>query len=159
PNSLDVGTDAVLLIDLDGSSGTALDGLALHGGGSTVRGLVINGFQRDAIFVSSDGNKVQGNYLGTDPTGTLARPNQEGVLGAGDNNLIGGTTLADRNVISGNTKKGIRIDVSNGFSIQGNYVGVTAQGNAALGNGEAGVQIELGAAAADIRTNVISGNA
>ena len=52
----------------------------------------------------SNGSRIEGNYAGTDKSGTKDLGNAEGVLvqntpaGA----TIGGTTAASRNVISGN---------------------------------------------------------
>src|SRR5690242_1745573 len=50
-NTLTVGDNAVLTVELNGAlAGSTADGLTLTAGGSTVRGLVINGFGRDGIF-------------------------------------------------------------------------------------------------------------
>ncbi len=79
-------------------------GLLITGGSTTVRGLVINRFDGGpgpAIrFQISGGNVVEGNFLGTDITGTVALGNGIGVFIDGtSNNLIGGTTVAARNLI------------------------------------------------------------
>ena len=61
------------------------------------------------------GNVVEGTFIGTDPTGTLARPNSLGgirVFSSG--NRIGGLTAAARNVISGNAAAGIAIQGCDG---------------------------------------------
>src|ERR1043166_7304585 len=118
-------------------------GLVIGGGGSTVRGLAINGFTADGIRLDSSGNSIQGNYIGTDSTGTLARGNgQYGVFVLSTSaNLIGGTNAADRNVIAGGNETGIYI--LNGASnvVQGNYIGVNAAGLLDLGNRNNGVTI------------------
>lgn len=98
------------------------------------------------------GNQVIGNYIGTDPNGTTAIPNSAGVviLGA-SGNTIGGTATGARNVISGNRKApplanlplagGVALISYQSFTgtsgnlIQGNYIGLTRAGTAALGNG------------------------
>ena len=101
--------------------------------------MVINRFGFDAISLEGNGgNVVEGNFIGTDPTGTLARPNGSGgirVFSAG--NRIGGLTAAARNVISGNQATGIAIQNSTatGNVVQGNYIGLNAAGTAALPNG------------------------
>jgi titin len=108
---------------------------------------------------------VQGNYIGTSPGGTLARPNGgDGVfLDAANNCTIGGTTLAARNVISGNTGSGVRLLSSFHNDVYGNYIGTNVGGNGALGNregvwvGEVSDYNEIGAALAGAG-NVISGN-
>ncbi len=51
--------------------------------------------------------------------------------------MIGGTTAAARNVISGNASAGIKLfdDTITGTLVQGNYIGTDASGLAAVGNG------------------------
>jgi hypothetical protein len=106
--------------------------------GSTVRGLCINRFTAFGIDINSSGSHViQGNYIGTDPTGTQARGNTLfGIyVDRSGNNTIGGTTVAARNVISANGAANIYVggDVSSGGNVvQGNYVGTTASGAQAL---------------------------
>ena len=91
-------------VELNGNGLTAT-GLVISGGNSIVRGMVINRFGFDAISLEGNGgNVVEGNFIGTDPTGTLARPNgQGGIRVFSSGNRIGGLTAAARNVISGNT--------------------------------------------------------
>jgi titin len=144
PNTLVVGDSARLLIELDGSSaGTEVDGLQLAAGSNTVRGLVINGFDRYGVFATtSDGNVITGNFIGTDPTGTLDRSTMSaGVFVASDapNTRIGSTDPADRNVLSGNGDPGTRGGAgatlrSRGNVVAGNYIGTDASGVRALAN-------------------------
>ncbi len=167
-NTLPGGEDAVLLIELDGSAAGNSKGLVLEAGagGSTVRGLVVNRFGSTGIELHSDGNVVEGNFVGTDPTGISALPNGNGGVfalfgGTGSNNTIGGTTPAARNVISGNTGPGVSVAFS-GNHVEGNFIGVDATGAAALGNGDRGVSVNgsgntVGGPTAAAR-NVISGN-
>jgi len=81
------------LIEINGSSLPAsTDGLLILAGGSTVRGLAINRCPRDAIRLESLGtNVIQGNFLGTDPSGTVARGNGAGgvMIYGSPGNLIG----------------------------------------------------------------------
>jgi parallel beta-helix repeat protein len=83
----------------------------------------------------ADGNVVQGNYIGTDVTGTASLPNSNGILVSGNNNLIGGTTAAARNIISGNLGDGLDMTGS-GNMVQGNYIGTDVTGTQALGNNQ-----------------------
>ena len=130
--------------------------------GSTLRNLVLNRNGWEAIRVDSNNNTIAGCYIGTDVTGTAASAN--GVFGAnaiwltGNNNIVGGTTAVDRNVISGNTRDGVLISGS-GNTVEGNYIGVAAGGNAALGNANSGVEIDTTSVENTISGNVISGNA
>ncbi len=88
---------------------------------------------------------VQGNYIGTDVTGTRALGGSfAGITISSNNNVIGGLTAGARNVISGNTV-GINLG---GFSsgtvgnvIQGNFIGVNAAGNGPLPNTNQGIAI------------------
>jgi titin len=84
-------------------------------------------------------NLVQGNFIGTDITGTKALPNVTGVdIFDAPNNLV-----SQANVISGNTENGIVIRGANATAnvVQGNFVGTDLTGNGKLGNGEDGVLI------------------
>jgi uncharacterized repeat protein (TIGR01451 family) len=106
-NSQAFGTDAVLLIELNGAgAGGTSSGLVLGAGadGSTIQGLAINRFQADGITIVSGSNVIQGNYIGTDAGGTADLGNLlTGIrVASGAGNRIGGTTPQDRNVISGN---------------------------------------------------------
>ncbi len=151
------------LIELDGTNaGPDANGLVIWAGLSTVRDLVINRFAHTGIDIEElGGNVIQGNYIGTDVTGTLSLGNgDDGVLMATSNNTVGGLTLADRNIISGNQEQGIRISGSeaSGNIVQGNFIGLESTGTAALGNGteccHSGVVIHGGA-----RYNLIGGDA
>jgi len=126
------------LIVLNGSNMTGSYGLSITAGNSTVRGLVINGFTVRAISLGGNGNNViAGNYIGTDASGTSSLPlpnNTVGVYVASANNIIGGTTVADRNVISGNRGPsggtGVWIDTAaaTGNKVIGNYLGTDVSG-------------------------------
>ena len=134
-------TPATILIELNGN-GLLDSGLTINGGNSLVQGLVINRFGQAGILLQSDNNRVQGNFIGTDPTGTLARGNQfSGVLllnGSRDN-LVGGTTPAARNLIAGNGQSGIADFDGFDNRVQGNLIGTDASGTATLGNGFNGI--------------------
>ena len=144
PNTLTVGNNAVLKIELNCTFASSIThGLVLAADNCTVRGLVVNRVQNDgsheiaAIVVAGRRNHIEGNFIGTDPSGTVGRTN----LGYGIyisigsvSNFIGGTSPAMRNVISANTGYGIAI-VASDNPVQGNYIGTTAAGSAPLGNG------------------------
>ena len=177
PNTLAVGNNAVLLIELNGTSAGGVAGVEFRAGGddSTVRGLIINRFNgAKGVAISASNVKVIGNFLGTDSTGMIAMGNQWGVNSTGNGgNQIGSAAVADRNLISGNTI-GIALTNLNSETntVQNNYVGVDATGNAALpnstglvissnfGGSEAGPTIIGGSTATPGRGlgNVISGN-
>ncbi|MEW6155816.1 MAG: hypothetical protein AB1813_00185 [Verrucomicrobiota bacterium] len=157
------------VVQLDGAAAAnTSSGLTLTGGNSVIRGLVIRRFTGFGIWLLSSGNMVQGVYVGTDETGTVARGNSShGIVVGGANNLIGGTIASARNVISANGGYGINIagpDVD-GTMVQGNYIGVNANGTSPLGNGGHGISLYnavrnviIGGDSAGAG-NVISGNA
>ncbi len=130
---------------------------------------VISGNGYDGIGMEQTGassNRVEGNFIGTDATGVLARSNKVhglSILG-GSWNVIGGSTAESRNLISGNGTNGIYIaSVANsgGFSnsIQGNLIGTDLTGANPLANG-AGHGVQLAASHNVVGPgNVISGNA
>ena len=88
---------------------------------------------------------VQGNYIGTDVTGTRALGGSAaGINILSNNHVIGGLVAGARNVISGNE---IGIQVGGFFSgtvgnvIQGNYIGLNAAGTGPLPNTQQGIAI------------------
>jgi CSLREA domain-containing protein len=112
-------------------------------------------------------NLVQGNFIGTDATGTVALGNNwDGILidGSSDN-IIGGNTAGSGNVISANGLSGITVtnDAADNNVIKGNYIGTDLNGTADLGNSADGVNlvsaddIQIGGGESGAR-NVISGN-
>ncbi len=148
-------------IEINGSGAGALSsGFRVLGGGSTLRGLIVNGFGNSGISLESNGNTVAGNYIGINAAGTAALPNAlfgVAVQNGGSGNIIGGTAPTDRNVISGNTGDGIVIvGGTGGNQVLGNYVGINAAGTAALPN-TSGVSIN-GVPNNTVSGNVISGN-
>jgi hypothetical protein len=154
------------LIVLNGTlAGTHASGLTMSAGSSTVRGLVINNFAGIGVLLQTKGgNVIEGNYIGTDPTGTMGQGNGIGIDLASGTNQIGGTSAGLGNVISGNTGNGVTIFGTGaaGNVIEGNLIGTDLTGTIALGNGGSGVVIvgpgnTIGGTLAGAG-NVISGN-
>lgn len=142
----------------------------LIGGTATGAGNLISGNDGDGICACSSifapsTNIIQGNLIGTDVTGTLDRGNTGYGISTGGSVvavgglIIGGTTAAARNVISGNDSAGINAPTP--VTIQGNYLGTDITGMVALGNSGAGVYLynfgTLGGTATGAG-NVISAN-
>lgn len=110
------------------------------------------------IGAGSSGTIIQSNYLGTNAAGTAALSNLSTgivVLGA-SNTIMGGTTAAARNLISGNGT-GISVagsgigGLSNNVRVQGNYIGTNPAGDAALPNRFTGIAVDEGT------TNILIG--
>ena len=145
------------VIELDGSAaGAGANGLYFTAGTNVVRGLAVNRFDASGLrFDGAGGNLIEGNYLGTDPLGTVALGNnRHGLEVRSPNNTIGGTTALARNIVSGNAQRGVHISASlvaapcvpatpcidvSGNVVTGNYIGTDATGGVSLGNGLAGV--------------------
>jgi uncharacterized repeat protein (TIGR01451 family) len=124
--------------------------------GNLAGGINITGAQSDLITVA-------GNFIGTDAAGTDSITTADGVTisALATNNTIGGTTAAERNLISGNIS-GVVISAS-GNLVQGNFIGVDVTGNADLGNIDVGVRVadSLGNMIGGVTngaSNIISGN-
>lgn len=163
------------IVVLDGNGGSG-DGLSLSNtaDGSTIRGLVIRAFSGNGIYVQagSDNNTLVGNYIGSfnadgSNAGAAKRNASEGIEAYGANLTIGGTTVPDRNVISGNASAyNIYLGTgSDGSVVKGNYLGLNAAGTATFSstNGGSGVvtdgtatNVTIGGTAAGAG-NVISG--
>ena len=162
PNTLAVGNDADLRIEIDGGDHGPVLYLNCSSGADrctasglvVVRGLVVNragtGFGDYGVFLNGAGFRIEGNFIGTDPTGSLARRNAIGIIynhNGGANTRIGGTEPAQRNLISGNLFDGITLNGNpasagmNGTRIEGNYIGTDAAGTSALGNGRDGIRM------------------
>lgn len=160
------------IVVLNGTNaGANVNGLTITGGGSTIRGLVINRFSRHGIRVETgSGNIIEGNYIGTDATGTIDQGNLSfGISIVSSNNRVGGVFAGTGNLISGNEFGGVIIGLGTGAPltgnvVQGNIIGLNAAGTAGLGNTFSGLWIRnstapiVGGTSAAAR-NVISGNA
>ena len=170
------------LIGTDGTSPLANGtGVLIEGGAdfNEVGGVygaernIISGNTNEGVRIkdfSTVGNLVVGNYIGTTVAGTADMGNGTygvSIESSAAGNTVGGTTSAERNIISGNDLgSGVRIDGSstNGNLVKGNYIGTAVDGTTDLGNSYDGVLITGGAASNIIggtaagAGNVISGN-
>ena len=172
-NIIGLGADGTTVL------GSATDGIDIWSGSTnnTIGGTapfarnIISGNTRAGITLDGvTGTQpadtiIEGNYIGTDITGTLARPNAFGIYVYGANDeTIGGTTASARNVISSNSD-GILLQLAGATNntISGNYIGTQSNGSLALPN-NVGVTINMSAAGNTIggaalgAGNVISGN-
>lgn len=169
-----IGTDAPGTLD----RGNAFHGINVASSNNTIGGTsraarnVISGNDNAGIFMSAGttGNRVRGNFIGTNIAGTKAIGNTTGVLTEGQSgnfarHTIGGTVPAARNVISGNKGPGISLGGTlSGNIVQGNFIGTDLTGTVAVGNGSDGVLINFGSANNKIggkkagARNLISGN-
>jgi hypothetical protein len=167
------GTEGKPLILLNGTSIPAevgATGLELDAADCVIKSLIVSGFSTGITvggFGSTGvtGNWIESCYIGTDATGMVALGNGNGlrVASGAQNNTIGGIGVG--NLISGNGDRGLVIvDAgTSGNMIQGNLIGLAADGITALGNGR-GLVVGAGASNNQIggtasgMGNFISGN-
>jgi titin len=108
-------------------------------------------------FAGTAGNQFQGNYIGTDASGTLALANvNDGIyLERAATNFIGGSTAGAGNLISANGVDGIYLTNNASWNvIQGNLIGTKADGTNALGNLHHNIELDVNAT-----NNTIGGTA
>ena len=109
----------------------------------------------------NDHNRIEGNLIGTDITGTVDLGNAVvgiDVSGLAPGTIIGGADPAARNVISGNDGTGVSVAIGTDTVIQGNLIGTDITGTTDLGNGGGGIGLAQTNGLTLIRDNVISGN-
>ncbi|HXY72043.1 MAG TPA: hypothetical protein VEM41_05835, partial [Actinomycetota bacterium] len=138
---------------LDGSVSTGSTGLDFTAATCTLRGFTVRAFSGIGVFGQAASLTVAGNIIGS-VTGSGG--NNQGIVSAGTGAIIGGTTAADRNVVSGNTLNGI-VDENSGDVIEGNYIGTNTAGTAAAGNTQDGIDVYSSDATIG-PGNVIAGN-
>jgi parallel beta-helix repeat protein len=151
-NTLASGDNSVHLVRLDGFKCASVNPVGLNfpgntANGSTVRGLVIVRFANAIRVNEASGFTIAGNWIGMDVDGIARGTTMEGIyissfFSLGYNHVIGGTTPADRNVISGN-RYGVWFNGSTtGNSVvQGNLIGTDPTGTLPRGNQFGGVYV------------------
>ena len=150
-----IGVDATGAATLGNGTGLQLTRGAngnTIGGTDPGAGNVISGNSDQGVLLQdsgTSGNRVLGNRIGTDATGTVALPNGPyGVVlrDAASGNDIGGAGAGEENVISGNGHAGITLDGGgvDGNRILGNLIGLDGSGATCLGNTWAAVRIAFG---------------
>jgi uncharacterized repeat protein (TIGR01451 family) len=151
------GYAGVPIVELDGTNAGGI-GLQLTAANSQVRGFVIRNFPNAGLLLSGGGAFIRDNYIGTNLGGTAAAPNTDGVRITSLNNLL------EHNLISGNSGSGVQVlgAGATGNSMVNNLIGLNALGNAALPNGNDGIQLRDGAnnnsIGDTVQPNTISGN-
>ena len=184
-NGAGLGSNAVLLIEIDATNvgnGAQTGALTVTGpfsGSTTIKGLVINRYVVSGIALTgsgSRGNLIQGNYIGVDPTGTVAMTSATAAGGIEINgsavapenfDTIGGSTPDTRNVIAGNNIFGQILfggSLNSETTIEGNFIGTNAAGTASLSivgctsSAQSGIRTGAGTSHLTVLNNVISGN-
>jgi hypothetical protein len=158
-NPTGLGLNAVLQIEIDGTSAGSSSCVKVKADDVNIRGLVVNRCTSYAIDANDLGTThqnfvVEGCYLGTSADGTQAlAPFFSGVdLEEQQNARIGGTTPAARNLISG-LNGGDHIVISNttGTLVAGNLIGTDVTGLRKITTTNGGIALVTGT------NNVIGG--
>jgi titin len=147
----------------NGLSGTLVQACSNVIGGTVAgSGNVISGNGSVGVWLSRAGgtvagNSVQGNFIGVDATGASSMANAIAGVGISSaaGNLIGGMPAGARNVISANNGFGVFLigAGTTGNQLQGNFIGMKADGTNALGNLYDGINLE------NVSSNQIGGGA
>jgi hypothetical protein len=160
-----IGTNAAGTADL-GNSGSGVRifdaSYNLVGGTAPGAGNLISGNEGIGVQIyqgTPTGNEIVGNLIGTDVTGMLGIGNGTHGILVGDavDTVVGGSTPAARNVIAANGSNGVYIFTSTRTSVQGNLVGVAADGLSPLGNDHHGVAIANGSTDSTIGGEGVTG--
>ena len=176
PNTDPWASNASIMVQITTTTGTfnSSRGLFVTSTGNTIRGLSIFKI-KNPIQLYDNGahnNVVAGNFVGTDGAGNYASDEYvasgDGILlirGAHDN-TVGGTSAADRNIVSGNPRRGVVVtgQKTDRNLIINNIVGLGPGGDKKLGNIKHGVDINSGSSENVVggtgpgERNVLSGN-
>ncbi len=168
-----IGTDRTGMYRIPNYYGVAIDSAS----NNTVGGTLIsqrnyisgNGYAGVAINnnISHD-NIIKGNFIGVNINAVTVSDtisNYYGIaISDSYNNIIGGSSLVERNIISGNTDGGISIlgSFATNNTIKGNFIGTNINGNDSIPNGNgiliSGSSNNIIGGSTYGEKNVISGN-
>ncbi|MBI4649121.1 MAG: right-handed parallel beta-helix repeat-containing protein [Bacteroidia bacterium] len=156
-----IGTDVSGNFAVPNATGICVDGGSNH---NRMINNVLSGNISYGLFIVTNGtfyNEFKGNFVGTNSSGTDTIPNDAGLLlGAGTRyNIIGGQSISDRNILSGNRYAGIEVaDILTDYNeITGNFIGTDISGTFALPNYQ-GIGFTTNPKHNIINGNLISGN-
>jgi CSLREA domain-containing protein len=167
-------SNAAIKIQLVGQGASAFDAFRISSANNVVKGLALYNLRRPFYLfgAGATGNWIVGDFIGTNAaatfgmTATVVNANGVHLENGAANNHIGSPTLADRNVISGNSRTGIAtyFQGTRGNLFQNNIIGLSPLGDRKIPNLAHGVDInddsasnQIGGTGANQR-NVISGN-
>ena len=122
-------------------AGAGADGLDIEAPGTTVKGLIIDGFNI-GMNLGAGHATVEGNWVGPDMTLALSIGNTTAgvyIPAGSSGSTIGGTASDDENVLSGNVGPGITV-AGDDNSLWGNDIGADPTGTFAYGN-SAGIEL------------------
>lgn len=148
------GSSGILAANLANVHNNMMDGndigLSLNGSDTTINNnTIINNTSNGVEINGGDNNVITSNYIGIESNGNLASNGGNGIFVIGTNSVvIGGSSSAQRNYISGNNGNGIQLfacgtNVTQGVIVIGNYIGTNITGSiqSGYGNGFSGITI------------------
>jgi hypothetical protein len=149
------------------SGGGTVDGDGLDAGtcGVTITHLAINGFLGNGISLRNFNgsspfackSSIEDNYIGTDPTGSVAVPNYRGIGTIQSNSPFYFGSIISGNVLSGNIRSGLSA-LAGIWNIRENRIGVKAHSDEPLPNGASGIYLDRGVYRSTLFSNVIAFN-
>ncbi|MEK6372155.1 MAG: hypothetical protein AABO58_05615 [Acidobacteriota bacterium] len=156
-------------IEISGGGTVEGDGLVVGSCGAEVANLAVNGFGGNGVSVvlpdcdAFPAANLHHLFVGTDPTGSAARPNLRGIGTALPNGTlffngpggIGDPVNIHDCVVSGNLRSGI-FGLSGRLNVSSNRIGVKAHADEPLPNGNAGVYVGPGGYGSDIGPDVFA---
>lgn len=131
-NGPEQGSNAVLMVVLDGIGASGGIGLNVGSDAVTIRGLVVQRFSFGIALSGSEG-RIEGSLIRRNPG--------DGIFVTGSGNEIGGATAAARNVISGNSVGVAIFPGATGNLVRGNLIGTAADGTTIVANALDGVAV------------------
>ena len=181
-NTLAVGTDAIIQIQLDCTDiGGTDDCIVVGAAGTRIAGLSVTSAPGSGLHVAAPGVRIEGNFVGVDPRGNPSGNLRAGIrIASASAARIGGSEPSARNLVSENGGDGIVASgdevqiVNNSISanlgdgvsllgnaqrpvVSGNVIGLAPDGRSADGNTGAGVRV-ADVTDATVSNNVISAN-
>jgi len=156
-----IGTDYTSTNPLPNATGICFDCASNHN--DVIKNVISGNISYGLFFVTRGTyyNKMIGNMVGVDSSGTIAVPNDIGMVvstGAA-NNIIGGEKTEDRNIFSGNKLSGLMITntLTEYNIVKGNYFGTDITGTTKIPN-LYGIMLSSFPKHNTIDSNLISGN-
>ena len=135
-------------------------GIDIAGGtDSVIAGNLLSGNAWAGIDTSTDTarNRIVGNRIGIVPQGrVLKQPQPHGIFLQSSDNIIGGTSDNERNLISGNTIVGVSLGPGHN-TVSGNYIGTDATGTSVMPT-QTGTSSQTGISISSSHDNLISDN-
>ncbi|MFK8030204.1 MAG: LamG-like jellyroll fold domain-containing protein, partial [Gammaproteobacteria bacterium] len=160
-NYLGLAANGITTASSDAANLLVLSDSNIIGGSTATDRNVISGGEDGIRLENANFNTVSGNYIGTEANGVGYIGftfDAVYVVGSSTNNMIGGASAAQGNVIAG-ASNGVLVSSSGASdnSIQNNLIGVSFDGSTTFGMGNNGISVDFGMSGTVITDNVIAG--